>query len=171
MDLITVKSGFLDELTKIAADLTPSARADLPKKDFAVSAKASNTGKPAYPIEDRAHAKAALGLAAMHHDKKDLSEVRKDVARKFPGMVKEKKAAGVDVGVFKVAAAFVKEAAFDVGKALHSGLAEAGPAIGATAGAALAGGLGKNPLSGAAMGYGAGSIPEMLLGNGKKHAA
>ncbi len=112
MDLMTVKSGFLDELTKIATDLTPAARADLPKKDFAVSAKASNTGKPSYPIEDKAHARAALGFAAMHHDKKDISEVRKDVARKFPGMVKEKKA-GVDVSVFKVASvvadALIKE--------------------------------------------------------------
>jgi hypothetical protein len=105
MDLNVAKTGFLDELTKIAADLTPSARADLPKKDFAVSAKSSNTGKPAYPIEDKAHAKAALGLSAMHGDAKDVSEVRKDVAKKYPGLVKEKKAAGVNAAMFKAASA------------------------------------------------------------------
>ena len=38
---------------KVATDLSPDARAKLPKKDFAVSAKKSNTGDKAYPIPDR----------------------------------------------------------------------------------------------------------------------
>lgn len=97
MDLSIMRTAFEDELTKIAGakeakDLTTEAREHIAKKNFAVSAKASNTGKPAYPIEDKAHARAALGLAGMHGDKKDIAEVRKDVAHKFPGMVKEKKA-------------------------------------------------------------------------------
>ena len=91
-ELDVVQGAFLDELAKIAADLTEEARNHIAKKNFAVSAKASNTGKPAYPIENKAHAKAALGLAAMHGDQKDIAEVRKDVEKKYPGMVHEKKA-------------------------------------------------------------------------------
>jgi hypothetical protein len=177
MDLETVKSAFLDELNKIAiaqektaSPLTEQAREHISKKNFAVSAKASNTGKPAYPIEDKAHARAALGFAAMHHDKKDLAEVRKDVAAKFPGMEQKKKDACMETGVVKKAFALVKES-FDPKGAIHAGLAEAGPALGATAGAALMGGMGRNPLTGAAAGYGLGSIPEMLLGRSKAKRA
>jgi uncharacterized membrane protein YsdA (DUF1294 family) len=93
MNIPAIRSAFVDELTKIATELTEEAREHIAKKNFAVSAKASNTGKPAYPIPDKAHARAALGFAAMHHDKKDLAEVRKDVEHKFPGMVHEKHAA------------------------------------------------------------------------------
>ena len=82
---LTHKYKKLDKEKK-GEDLTEAARSHIAKKNFAVSAKASNTGKPAYPIPDKAHARAALGFAAMHHDKKDLAEVRKDVARKFPDM-------------------------------------------------------------------------------------
>lgn len=101
--LEALKSAFLDELEQIslekdAADLTEEARSHIAKKNFAVSAKASNTGKPAYPIEDKAHAKAALGLAAMHGDKKDLAEVRKDVGKKFPGMEKKEAFAVTEKG-------------------------------------------------------------------------
>jgi hypothetical protein len=92
MDLGIAKASFLGELDKIARDLTEEAREHIAKKNFAVSAKASNTGKPAYPIPDKVHARSALGFAAMHHDPKDIAEVRKDVAAKFPGMVKKKEA-------------------------------------------------------------------------------
>jgi hypothetical protein len=101
-ELECVEAGFLDELTKIGEELTEQARSHIAKKNFAVSAKASNTGKPAYPIPDKAHARAALGFAAMHHDKKDLAEVRKDVEHKFPGMVHEKKAGIPFAEVFAV---------------------------------------------------------------------
>ena len=90
MNLQQVQVSLFDELTKIAGELTEAAREHIAKKNFAVSAKASNTGKPAYPIEDKAHARAALGFAAMHHDKKDLAEVKKDVEAKYPGMVHDK---------------------------------------------------------------------------------
>jgi hypothetical protein len=282
MNLEVVQAAFLDELDKIAKDLTEAAREHIAPKNFAVSAKASNTGKPAYPIPDKAHARAALGFSAMHHDKKDAAEVRKDVAAKFPGMVHEKKAfslteaghkfdskaygserdaAGtrrearseyakdhpglraahtvgevggllndvdlslkgvghvsglvdklrerhmdyaskkheggrnaynplgglltetarekkhkeksscMDAHAVKHAFAIVKKA-FNVGEALRHGATEAGPAAGATLGAALMGGMGKNPLTGAAAGYGLGSLPEMILNSrkGKKAA-
>ena len=78
-----------EEKAKHAADLTPHARTELPKKDFAVSAKASNTGKPAYPLEDRQHAISALGFSKMHGDSADAAEVRKDVAKKYPDLVKK----------------------------------------------------------------------------------
>ena len=52
---------------------------------------------------------------------------------------------------------------------LEGAKGELGPAVGATLGAGLAGVYGKNPLSGAGLGYGIGSIPEMLLSR-KKHA-
>ena len=47
------KSGGFSFLSKAAHDLTMGERKDLPKSDFAVSAKKSNTGKPAYPMPDR----------------------------------------------------------------------------------------------------------------------
>jgi len=98
MDLNVVYASFCDELEKIklASELTEAAREHIKSKNFAVSAKASNTGKPAYPIPDKAHARAALGFAAMHRDKKDLAEVRKDVEKKFPGMVQEKKSSALE---------------------------------------------------------------------------
>lgn len=94
-----MKTPMVDEFQKIAAaggltfvvklgnELTSESRSDVPKKDFAVSAKKSNTGKPAYPIEDRQHAISALGFAKMHHDKADIAEVKKDVAAKYPDLV------------------------------------------------------------------------------------
>lgn len=43
---------------------------------------------------------------------------------------------------------------------------EVGPAIGATAGAGLAAAYDKNPLAGAAIGYGAGAMPDLIFGKG-----
>lgn len=72
---------------KTAADLTPEARADLPKKDFAVPAKKSNTGERAYPIPDRQHAASALGFAKMHGDSADYARVKAKVLAKYPDML------------------------------------------------------------------------------------
>lgn len=80
---------------KLAADLTQDQRSGLPKKDFAVSAKKSNTGKEAYPIPDRQHARSALGFAKMHGDSADLEAVRAKIRAKYPDMLKEKNAAGL----------------------------------------------------------------------------
>lgn len=77
-----------DEFVKISVELTPAAREKLPGKDFAVKPSKSNTGKEAYPIPDRQHAKSALGFAKMHGDSADLASVRDKVKAKFPDMMK-----------------------------------------------------------------------------------
>lgn len=82
---------------KTAADLTPEARSELPKKDFAVSAKKSNTGEKAYPIPDRRHAASALGFAKMHGDSTDLAAVRAKIQAKYPDMLQGKTAMRADV--------------------------------------------------------------------------
>lgn len=57
-------------------------------------------------------------------------------------------------------------------KFLEGAKGEAGPALGATLGAGIASMRGGNPLSGAALGYGVGSLPEMLAsGHAKKALA
>ena len=76
-------------LTKVASDLTDAARAEISKRNFALTGKQSNTGKPAYPIHDREHARAALGMVGMHGTQEQKAEVRKDVARKYPDMIKK----------------------------------------------------------------------------------
>jgi len=86
-------SAFVDELVKIGSPLTEQARAHLAKKDFAVPAKKSNTGKEAYPIPDEQHARSALGFAKMHGDKADLAKVEAKVEKKFPGLEKKAGAA------------------------------------------------------------------------------
>lgn len=84
---------------KIASDLTPEARAHIAPKNFALTAKQSDTGKPAYPIQDKAHARSALGLVGMHGDAKEKAEVYKDVARKFPELARGKeKDGGMEAG-------------------------------------------------------------------------
>lgn len=71
-------------LGKVAAELTEAARDEIAPKNFALSAKQSDTGKPAYPIEDKAHAANALARVKQHGDSAEKAEVYKDVARKFP---------------------------------------------------------------------------------------
>jgi hypothetical protein len=144
---------------KLAAPLTAAQRADLPGKDFAVKAKKSNTGKEAYPIPDRRHASIALGLAKMHGDSADLSSVRAKVKAKYPDMLKAAMRELIKNGALRD---------LNLSGALHAAREEAGPALGAVGGAALAGALGKSTLGGAALGYGAGSLPELILG-GKGH--
>ena len=155
MDLSIMRTAFEDELTKIAAakeakELTPEARSHVAKKNFAVSSKASNTGKPAYPIPDKAHARSALGFAAMHGDKKDISEVRKDVARKFPGMVK--KEAGVSPDEQQLEAAWQQHRAGMTGaqklREILSALGGAGVGAGLGAGVGNLGARGLNAVAG-----------------------
>lgn len=214
MNIVSMRA-FRDEYLKIAAPLTAEQREDMPKKDFAVGPKSSNTGEEAYPIPDRRHAAVALGMAKMHHDSADLAKVRAKVKAKYPDMLDKAASAGsiiledttkvaflerVQPGTeryhssrmlallnqlparvyyaeedpedYKIASAVRAKFAssFDRKAALEALIGEVGPAAGATIGATLAGGLGKSPLSGAAMGYGVGSIPELLL-HRKGHAA
>jgi hypothetical protein len=73
---------------KVAKELTEAARDKIPTKNFALSAKQSDTGKPAYPIEDRRHAANALSRVGQFGDAKEKSEVYKDVARKYPDLAR-----------------------------------------------------------------------------------
>lgn len=95
---------FLMILDKAAAELTPQGRAEISKKNFALTGSQSSTGQCAYPIQDEAHARAALGFVGMHGSESQRHEVYKDIARKYPhlaakssipalkGLVKEKDA-------------------------------------------------------------------------------
>jgi hypothetical protein len=90
LEQVTVDA-FLDEVTKIAGDLTPEQRADLPKKDFAEPNKEEEGHKGKYPIPDRHHAAVALGFAKMHHDEKALADVKRKIKQKYPDMDVDKK--------------------------------------------------------------------------------
>lgn len=75
---------FKDALEKMSVDLSEAQRAEIAPKNFALSAKQSDTGKPAYPIEDKAHAANALARVKQFGNAKEKSEVYKDVAKKYP---------------------------------------------------------------------------------------
>ena len=81
-------SNVMSSLVKKGHELTAGDRKELPKGDFAVSAKKSNTGKPAYPIPDEQHARSALGFAKMHGDSADYARVRAKVESKYPDLLK-----------------------------------------------------------------------------------
>jgi len=136
----------LDELEKIGVDLTAQARTQIAKKNFALTGGQSNTGKPAYPIHDLAHARSALRLVGMHGSDQQKSEVRTDVERKYPALRKR----AMQPGKLKN---FISGAAH-----------EAGPALGATLGAGLAKAYGVDTLAGAAAGYGLGSLHDVVHG-------
>lgn len=85
-------------LAKRAADLSPGspARKHVPKKDFVYKRKkpegsSKKDPKGSYPVPDKAHARAALGFAAMHHGKGSATyqAVARKVHAKFPDMGKK----------------------------------------------------------------------------------
>lgn len=173
MDLNIVQDAFLDELNKVAADLTQAAREHIKTKNFALNAKQSDTGAPKYPIEDRSHAANALARVKQHGTPAEKAEVYKDVARKYPDMAAKSdvpevraraKHAGIDPLQMKAAVEVIKQATFSKAKALKAMLEEGGPALGATLGAGVAAGYDKPALSGAAIGYGVGALPELTHG-------
>lgn len=61
------------------AKLTSAQRKKIPAKDFAL-------GKGRYPIEDKAHARAALSRVSQHGTAAEKAKVRKKVHAKFPGI-------------------------------------------------------------------------------------
>jgi len=84
-----VKVAFLDELNAIAevkqaAELTEAGRAHIKDKNFAVSAEDSPTGKPAYPIHDKAHAANALARVKQHGSPELRAKVYAAVAKAHP---------------------------------------------------------------------------------------
>lgn len=66
------------------AKLTAKARRAIPKQDFAIPSKAPKSGS--YPIEDASHARNALARSA---GKPVAAQVRRAVAKKYPGMGKK----------------------------------------------------------------------------------
>ena len=98
-------------MRKAASELTAAGRDHIKPKNFSLSAKQSDTGKPAYPIQDKSHAANALARVKQHGSPAEKAEVYKDVARKFPELAakssvpavkakaKEKDAAGLDAGM------------------------------------------------------------------------
>jgi len=148
---------------KTAAPLTLSAREHIKPKNFA-EPKADgpgDTGK--YPIEDKKHAKAALGLVGMHGSSAEKAKVRAAVAEKYPSLGKEKAAASNPEGHHLRRAL--------LGNPLSSAI-EAAPgkkldAYGEAHGHAMAEGwkgLGKGALIGGGLGAAAGAL------SGFKHA-
>jgi hypothetical protein len=116
---------------KEAAVLSQNAREHIKPSNFA-EPKADgpgDTGK--YPIEDKKHARAALGLVGMHGSDAEKSKVRSAVAKKYPGLSGSDKTAGIG-GVVNAAKAAVPAIA---------GAAKAGGSMLGTA--YKAGGLGQ----------------------------
>lgn len=77
---------------KAAAALSAHERTKVPKKDFAIPEKAEGKDEKKksgnYPIPDRKHARAALGLVGMHGSSEERAKVRAKVRAKYPDMVK-----------------------------------------------------------------------------------
>jgi hypothetical protein len=66
------------------AELTGKKRSALAKGSFAIPEKR------AYPIHDKAHARNALARVSQHGSSAEKRRVRAAVARKYPGIGKEK---------------------------------------------------------------------------------
>lgn len=64
------------------AKLTTSQRNRMPKSSFALPGK----GSGAYPINDKAHARAALSRISQHGSSAEKAEVRRKVHEKFPSI-------------------------------------------------------------------------------------
>jgi hypothetical protein len=120
---VQVFHAFVEEYQKLAAELTPETRAKIPGKEFAVSAKSSNTGAKAYPIDTRQRAVSALGFSKMHGDAKDIAEVRKDVAAKYPDLMKKKEGGVRETAVrlFDEHPKATAATAFGLGALAHAG--------------------------------------------------
>lgn len=81
------------------AKLTSKARKSLSKTSFAIPSKAPGSGS--YPIEDASHARNALSRVAANGSPAEQAQVRRAVAKKFPGIGKPKPAGGKARGGMK----------------------------------------------------------------------
>jgi hypothetical protein len=86
-----VAGAFALQLVKAAAELTEGARDRVASKNFAISARQSSTGKPAYPIEHASHARAALSMVSAHGTPDQKREVVNDILRKYPALARRSK--------------------------------------------------------------------------------
>lgn len=85
----TGKTEHDEDKAKKAADLTAGARAEIKDSNFVFPESRK------YPIHDKDHALAALGMVAMHGSADEKSKVRAAVEKRYPGLhtEHEKKAA------------------------------------------------------------------------------
>jgi len=72
------------------AELSSKGRKALPKDSFALPAGSGGSKKPAYPIEDKRHAVAALARVAKNGTPAEKAAVRGAVKRKFPDLPSSK---------------------------------------------------------------------------------
>lgn len=161
----------LKALRKTSADLTQGARERIKPSNFA-EPKANgpgDTGK--YPIHDKSHARAALGLVGMHGSSSEQSKVRSAVAKKYPGLVSKKTASLVPALAGAVAGG---QKAYEAGGSPLAGIAlggigaDAGSGLGAQAGhilgAEVSRRFGVNPALANLAGVSLGEIGGGLLG-------
>jgi hypothetical protein len=76
------------------AVLKAAQRKRMPASQFALPGKGegkSGKGAGAYPVNDAAHARAALSRVSQFGTAAEKATVRRKVAQKFPGMGKPKK--------------------------------------------------------------------------------
>ncbi len=74
-------------LKKLAYEIQPSDRPEIPKGQFAQPNKEEAGHKGKYPIPDRQHARSALGFAKMHGDTGALAAVKQKIRQKYPDML------------------------------------------------------------------------------------
>jgi hypothetical protein len=75
------------------ARLTAKTRQKLPSKDFALPGKGEGpkgAGAGSYPVQDKAHARAALSRVSQFGSSSEKAAVRSKVRAKFPGIGKSK---------------------------------------------------------------------------------
>jgi len=100
---------------KTAAELSTLARANIPKKEFAIPSKAEGKEEKKesgnYPIPDAAHARNALARVSQHGSPSEKAQVRAKVHKQFPEIGKEKESsmnprlqAGIELVFEKMAA-------------------------------------------------------------------
>src|SRR6516225_3851262 len=76
------------------AELSSEGRAKVKTKDFAIPSKAKTASAKKesgnYPIQDAAHARAALSRVSQHGTAAEKKQVRAKVAKKYPGIEQSK---------------------------------------------------------------------------------
>jgi hypothetical protein len=152
MDLKIVQAAFVHELDKIAADLTAEAR------ERGKTAGLESAVNPALKtLREASQARHGQFMADLAKEGPAL------VARKTQEAVRRFKTGSIDPQLFK-------SATFNLKDALTAVREEGLPALGATLGAGVAKGFGRPALTGAAIGYGLGAVPEILRGHGGEAA-
>jgi hypothetical protein len=139
MNLDAVRAAFYEELNKIGADLAGSAQKSEVYRD--VAKKYPKIAAPAKGKE------------------KDSNMGGPTAPESYNAMPLPKSFSAPSIGGAGMGKA---GASSEFGRFLEGARGEIGPALGATLGAGFVKMKGGDPLSGAALGYGVGSLPELL---------